>query len=57
MPYEKKITEYENRTYVERVPIKRKVIEYEERRIIESIPREVLKTDYYAVENITQYYK
>jgi len=29
VPYEKKIIEYENRSYVEKVPIKRKVIQYE----------------------------
>lgn len=39
MPYEKKITEFEERQYVERVPIKRKVIEYEERRFFEEVPR------------------
>lgn len=39
------------------MPIKRKVIEYEERVVVEEIPREVVMTDYYAVENIKQYYK
>lgn len=34
VPYEKKVVEYENRTYVEKVPIKRKVITYEERKVI-----------------------
>ena len=29
MPYEKKVTEYEERKVVERVPVKRKIIEYE----------------------------
>lgn len=39
------------------MPVKRKVIEFEERKIVEEVPREVVTTDYYAVENIKQYYK
>ena len=42
---------------MERVPVRRKVIEYREERVMEEVPREVIKTDYYAVENIKQYYK
>jgi hypothetical protein len=57
VPYEKKVIEYENRTYVEKVPVKRKVITYEERKVIETVPREVVKQDYYAVEKRIQYYK
>jgi hypothetical protein len=29
VPYEKKVVEYENRSFVERVPVKRKVMQYE----------------------------
>lgn len=29
MPYEKKVVEYQDRTYVERVPVKKKVTQYE----------------------------
>lgn len=42
---------------MERVPIRRKVIQYEERRVVEEVPREVVTTDFYAVESIKQYYK
>ena len=42
---------------MERVPVRRKVIEYREERVIEEVPREVITTDYYAVESIKQYYK
>lgn len=57
VPYEKKIIEYEDRQYVERVPVKKKVTRYEERKVIETIPREVIKTDYYAVEKRVEYHK
>ena len=57
VPYEKKVIEYENRTYVEKVPVKRKVTNYEEKRVVETIPHEVVKQDYYAVEKKVQYYK
>ena len=32
-------------------------MEYEERRVYENVPREVVETDYYAVETIQQYFK
>jgi hypothetical protein len=57
MPYEKKVIEYEDRQYIERKPKVRKVVNYEERTVVEEIPREVTTTDYYAIENITQYFK
>jgi hypothetical protein len=57
VPYEKKVVEYENRSFVERVPVKRKVMQYEERRVVETVPREVVMQDYYAVEKRVQYYK
>ena len=51
VPYEKKVIEYEDRTYVEKVPIKRKVIQYEERKVMETVPKEVVRQEYYAVEH------
>ena len=42
---------------MERVPVKKKVTRYEERKVIETIPREVIKTDYYAVEKRVEYHK
>jgi hypothetical protein len=50
VPYEKKIIEFEDRSFVEQVPIKRRIIQYEERRVMESIPREVVEQNYYAIE-------
>ena len=49
MPYEKKVIEYRDRQYVEKVPVKKKVVRYEEKREYEMVPKEVVKTDYYAV--------
>ena len=35
---------------MEKVPIKKKKTRMEERRVMETVPREVMKTEYYAVE-------
>jgi hypothetical protein len=47
--------DYEVREYTEMVPRQKTITEMQERRYMETVPREVLSTDYYAVERIKQY--
>jgi hypothetical protein len=37
------------------VPRQRTITEYQERRYMETVPREVLATEYYAIEHIKNY--
>jgi hypothetical protein len=55
VPFEKKVVDYRDEVIIEQRPITRTVTEYREEKRIENVPREVVKTDYYAVEYLRQY--
>jgi hypothetical protein len=39
IPYEKKVVDYEMRTFKEYLPKTKKVVDYQEKRVIETVPR------------------
>lgn len=47
--------DYQVHEYTEMVPRQTTVTEMQERRYMETVPREVVSTDYYAIERVKQY--
>lgn len=55
MPVEKKVVDYVDEKKYSIVPKTRKIVEYKDFVRVDFVPREVISTDYYAVEHIRSY--